>query len=244
MRQVLFYGIIALLCFLMGIMVIYLSCSLRKKCSNKPKPFCYDVCSTSEPYPRPRILKNFLSKEECELLKKKSDEIGFSESLVGDYQKDKNRTSKTCWVYPEKTPFLKYIYDRVYQIPEIKALKENVICEPCQVVQYLDGQEYKAHYDQCHKKETYCMDQISKWGGPRKWTLLMYISDNCEGGETYFPNLNIKVKPKQGDAVLFTSLSEDNSKVHPLSYHQGSPVVTGEKRIANVWIRVREPLKP
>jgi len=25
--------------------------------------------------------------------------------------------------------------------------------------------------------------------------------------------------------------------VHPLSLHQGSPVISGEKRIGNVWIR-------
>ena len=32
---------------------------------------------------------------------------------------------------------------------------------------------------------------------------LIYINDNYEGGEIYFPNQNIAIKPKEGQAIFF-----------------------------------------
>jgi prolyl 4-hydroxylase len=210
----------------------------KEKLENK---FLYEVASSDEPYIQPRMIQGFLSEEECEMLNQEADRLGFEESQVENFVTNSDvRTSKTCWVYPENTPFLEEIYKRVKEIPEIKEMGTKSNLEACQVVKYEEGQQYKAHYDQCTTKSQYCMEQVQRFGGPRKWTLIMYIKDECEGGETFFPNLNLTVKPKKGDAVLFHSLTNDNRKVHPLSYHQGSPVRKGEKRIANVWIRIVE----
>lgn len=41
--------------------------------------------------------------------------------------------------------------------------------------------------------------------GLRLVTLLYYLND-AEGGETYFPNQKVKVKPKQGTAVIFPAM--------------------------------------
>lgn len=204
----------------------------------KKDDFLFCLASKDDPWIEPRLISNFLTAEECDSLVKESDRIGFADSKVENFVVDPNvRTSKTCWVYPEHTPFLQTIYDRVKELPEIQELGNKAVFEACQVVQYKEGQQYKAHYDQCYEDKPFCKKQLEDFKGPRKWTLLMYISDECEGGETFFPNLGLKVKPKKGDALLFHSLTKDNKKVHPLSFHQGSPVKSGEKRIANVWIR-------
>ena len=43
----------------------------------------------------------------------------------------------------------------------------------------------------------------------RAGTLLVYLGDVEEGGETSFPVLGISVKPKRGRAVMFGSLDSE-----------------------------------
>lgn len=194
-----------------------------------------------ESFITPKIIPNFLSDQEIDYINTKSDEIGFNKSMVENQKLDtKVRTSTTCWLNPKKDKVLEQIYKRIQTIPEIQDMKDKAIYEDLQIVNYQREQEYKAHYDQCHEESTYCRNEIKEYGGPRKWTFLIYLKDDCEGGETYFPRLGLKIKPKRGDAILFHSLTMDNRKVHPLSFHQGMPVLKGEKRIANVWIRVKD----
>ncbi|RWR87187.1 prolyl 4-hydroxylase 1 isoform X1 [Cinnamomum micranthum f. kanehirae] len=90
-----------------------------------------------------------------------------------------------------------------------------------------------------------------KRGGQRIATMLMYLSDNVEGGETYFPmagegecscgGKTVKgmcVKPTQGDAVLFWSMGLDGAS-DPNSIHGGCEVLEGEKWSATKWMRQR-----
>lgn len=40
------------------------------------------------------------------------------------------------------------------------------------------------------------------------FTMVSYLNDDYEGGEIYFPNHNISIKPKAGSVVIFPSRSE------------------------------------
>ena len=61
--------------------------------------------------------------------------------------------------------------------------------------------------------------------GPRILTFFLYLSDVEEGGETAFPSLGIKVKPKKGKAVLWPSVMDhDLLQYEPLSLHEVSGV--------------------
>lgn len=65
----------------------------------------------------------------------------------------------------------------------------------------------------------------------------MYLSDIEEGGETSFPRLGIKVKPKRGSAILWpNTLSDDVLKQDPRTHHEAVPVLRGTKYAANSWI--------
>eukprot|EP00268_Persea_americana_P025767 TRINITY_DN2511_c0_g1_i10.p1 TRINITY_DN2511_c0_g1~~TRINITY_DN2511_c0_g1_i10.p1 ORF type:complete len:152 (-),score=33.36 TRINITY_DN2511_c0_g1_i10:307-762(-) len=124
------------------------------------------------------------------------------------------------------------------QIPE-----ENG--ELIQVLKYEKNQFYRPHHD-------YFSDTFNlKRGGQRIATMLMYLSDNVEGGETYFPmagdgecscgGKTVKgmcVKPTQGDAVLFWSMGLDGVS-DPNSIHGGCEVLEGEKWSATKWMRQR-----
>lgn len=100
--------------------------------------------------------------------------------------------------------------------------------EYLQLTKYNVGQEYVAHYDHFNLegyKNTTKVDRIA--------TALLYLNDGFEGGETFFPTLNIKVFPRQGDILYF----EYPPDLANLCIHAGLPVLKGEKRIVSLWIR-------
>ena len=68
--------------------------------------------------------------------------------------------------------------------------------------------------------------------------MILYLNptEDYEGGETEFVRLKKKIKLKQGDALVFYNLDE-NRNVRQDSLHRGCQVKTGEKWIANVWVR-------
>ena len=79
--------------------------------------------------------------------------------------------------------------------------------------------------------------EFEKNGGQRVVTMIIYLNDDFTGGTTEFPNLKQEYFPKKGNALLFYSLQKNGDKCHPLSLHAGTPVKTGHKYIANVWLR-------
>ena len=68
------------------------------------------------------------------------------------------------------------------------------------------------------------------------WTFMVYINDIDDGGETYFPRLNIKVIPKMGSALVWNNLFIDGS-LNPFSEHQSLSVKSSEKYILTKWFR-------
>ena len=124
--------------------------------------------------------------------------------------------------------------------------------ENIQVAKYLVNQEYKFHLDICHpyqaKKEHLqsCKGEFKKHKSVRFITVIIYLNDNFKGGYTDFPNLNVQIKPSKGKALLFFNCIPNNEShktglgdVIYNSMHAGLPVTSGEKWIANFWIRLK-----
>ena len=101
--------------------------------------------------------------------------------------------------------------------------------ESMQILRYTPGQEYKAHYD-------YFSSTSQAAKNNRISTLIMYLNDVEQGGETFFPKLNLSVTPKKGMAVYFEYFYTDND-LNELTLHGGSPVIAGEKWVATQWMR-------
>lgn len=97
--------------------------------------------------------------------------------------------------------------------------------EPLHILRYSPGQEYKPH-----------LDALSGTGNQRKWTVLIYLNEDFEGGETVFPELDLRFRGKKGDALVFLNVRKDG-EADPLTRHAGLPVVSGEKWLATRWIR-------
>ncbi|KAI9165516.1 hypothetical protein LWI28_015489 [Acer negundo] len=120
--------------------------------------------------------------------------------------------------------------------------------EAFNVLHYEIGQRYNAHYD------AFNPDEYGPQKSQRVASFLLYLSNVEEGGETMFPLENgvitdesydfqkcigLKVKPRQGDGLLFYSLLS-NGTIDPTSMHGSCPVIVGDKWVATKWIRDRE----
>ena len=110
-------------------------------------------------------------------------------------QMDDIRTSHQVFL-SDKYPVVQDIYDKLSNIIGID--KDHF--EQLQVVRYKPGQLYKEHWDACWEKDK-CQDFVKR-GGNRYATFLLYLNDDFEGGETYFPLRNIKIKPEKVDIIL------------------------------------------
>lgn len=97
--------------------------------------------------------------------------------------------------------------------------------EPLTVLRYRPGQQYRAH-----------LDTLPRVDNQRLATMLVYLNDGYDGGETHFPKLGLKVRAQKGDALLFYNLRGDGQP-DPLTLHEGMVVSAGEKLVASRWIR-------
>jgi prolyl 4-hydroxylase len=178
---------------------------------------------------------DFLSNEECDELIKIS-ETKLIDSLVYDSaqgSKDvKARVSQQCWLKDIENPVVKKISDKTSQILN---LPQNYQ-EQLQVVKYQTGGFFKPHYDACVGDEKYCKSLVSN-STNRYATLLIYLNDDYNGGETQFPLLNKHVVPKKGKAVLFFN-TDTSGTLLDKSLHGGNPVTSGTKWVCNKWVRL------
>jgi len=99
--------------------------------------------------------------------------------------------------------------------------------ETLQILRYGPGQQYRPH-----------LDAIAGLANQRRLTALVYLNDDYEGGETLFLDADIRVKGRQGDALIFANALPDG-RPDPASRHAGAPVRAGTKMIASRWIRDR-----
>lgn len=96
--------------------------------------------------------------------------------------------------------------------------------ETLQVLRYRAGQQYRPH-----------TDAIPGLANQRVMTMLVYLNDDFEGGETDFPELGITIRPKQGEGLLFRNVDARGTP-DPTLLHAGVPVRSGTKLLASRWI--------
>lgn len=188
--------------------------------------------------PRIILFSNVLSEEECEhmiaLSKPKMNKSTTVDNLSGKAELHKNRTSYGTFFKINETPFVKRIDRRISELMQLPVSNG----EGFQILNYQKGGEYKPHFDYFPPEQTGSKVHIAR-GGQRVATLILYLNNVEQGGETIFPKINLKVTPKQGNALYFAYTNSKN-QVDPLTLHGGCPVLKGEKWIATKWMRQNE----
>ncbi|WP_239618879.1 2OG-Fe(II) oxygenase [Cohnella mopanensis] len=169
------------------------------------------------------ILDNVLSSSECEALidlakgRMQRAKIGKSH-LVSDI-----RTNSSMFFEESENELIHTIETRIADLMNIPVSH----AEPLQILHYNAGDQYQPHFDYFTSADV-ANNRIS--------TLVMYLNDVEEGGETHFPSLHFSVMPKKGSAVYFEYFYNDNS-LNALTLHAGNPVAVGEKWVATQWMR-------
>ncbi|MEK3853870.1 2OG-Fe(II) oxygenase [Cytobacillus sp. FSL H8-0458] len=171
------------------------------------------------------VLGNVLSDEECDQLIQQSKDRMQRSKVANSLEVDELRTSSSTFFEEGENEIVARIEKRVSQIMNIPVEHG----EGLQILNYKIGQEYKAHYD-------FFSSTSRAASNPRISTLVMYLNDVEQGGETYFPKLNLSVSPQKGMAVYFEYFYNDQN-INDLTLHGGAPVVIGDKWAATQWMR-------
>lgn len=171
------------------------------------------------------VLGNVLSHEECEeLIRLSTDKM--KRSKIGMIREENElRTSNSMFIEESENKIVARVEKRISAIMNIP-IEHG---EGLQILQYTPGQQYKAHYD-------FFSSSSKMVNNNRISTLVMYLNDVEQGGETFFPKLNLSVTPKKGMAVYFEYFYNDQA-LNDLTLHGGAPVITGEKWVATQWMR-------
>ena len=188
--------------------------------------------------PRIYLIENFLTEAECDhVISAAKDQL--SRSAVVGYQSSGSgqihpaRTSRGMFFPSNPTdPVLRAIEERIADLTQIPVDHG----EGLQILHYAVGGEYKPHYDYFNP---YITGEAVHYyrGGQRIATVIMYLNNVDEGGETIFPYVKVSVNPVKGSALLFYNCTPDG-RSDPYSLHGGSPVRKGEKWIATKWLRM------
>jgi prolyl 4-hydroxylase len=169
-------------------------------------------------YMEPEVIKGFLTPEDCNTL------INYnSEFYQGSFHTD------TSIINSNINSVGKLINNNSHEISSIlkkfsekfPIYQENF--EDLKVVKYTKGGFIPGHND-------------SGTSDIRTHTILLYLNENYEGGETEFPNLNKQFKLNTGDILYFHNLDSYGNPT-ALALHQGNVVKSGEKLICNLWVK-------
>lgn len=171
------------------------------------------------------ILGNVLSDEECDEIIRLSKN-NLNRSKIGSLRKVSDlRTSSSTFLPETESDIVARVEKRISQIMNVPVEHG----EGLHILNYKVGQEYKAHFD-------YFTSTSKSSTNPRISTLVMYLNDVEQGGETYFPHLNLSITPQKGMAVYFEYFYQDPA-LNELTLHGGAPVVKGDKWAATQWVR-------
>jgi len=204
--------------------------------------------------PRAYRIHNLLTEEECDEIvgvatpqMKRSTVV---DSVTGESKVDPIRTSEQTFLRRGQYSIVSEAEARIARITMLPWYNG----EDMQVLKYQNGQKYDAHHD-VGELTSQSGKQLAADGGQRVATVLLYLADVEEGGETAFPDSDwidesmgergepwsscadgtVAMHPKKGDGLLFWSITP-TGEIDPASMHAGCPVIRGVKWTGTKWI--------
>ncbi|HTQ36283.1 MAG TPA: 2OG-Fe(II) oxygenase [Steroidobacteraceae bacterium] len=109
--------------------------------------------------------------------------------------------------------------------------------EGLQVLHYPTGGGSEPHFDYLQPVNAASRESMAR-SGQRVSTLVTYLNDVPDGGQTVFPALGWATSPLRGNAVYF-EYCDEAGRVDPRSLHASAPVTEGEKWVVTKWMRQR-----
>jgi prolyl 4-hydroxylase len=109
--------------------------------------------------------------------------------------------------------------------------------EGLQVLRYPPGAASAPHYDFLMPANDANRASIAR-SGQRVATMVMYLNEVEEGGETVFPEAGFAAGARRGGALWFEYCNAAG-QLDPQSLHAGTAPLSGEKWIVTKWMRQR-----
>jgi prolyl 4-hydroxylase len=181
------------------------------------------------------VLDNVLSDEECDaVIARARDKLAPSATLspaTGENQVRDTRTSRGAFLPEGDDPLLRRLNRRIAEITNTPVTHGEAL----HVLHYQVGAEYKPHPDYFDPTSP-GFSATLKRGGQRTATLIVYLNDVEDAGDTVFPKLGLSVVPKKGAAVYFEYMN-DEGQLDEATLHGGAPVGAGDKWVMTKWVR-------
>ena len=186
--------------------------------------------------PRVWLHRGFLGPDECAHIAGSAQDLLEPSSVFdpasGRHVAHPIRTSSAATIGPTRESLpIRAILNRIAAL----AGQPTDHGEPLSVLHYAPGQQYRMHMD--------TLTDTAIRHGPgaanqRVATVLLFLNDAYEGGETVFEASGLAVRGGPGDALVFANTLA-NGAPDPHSRHAGAPVRAGAKWLATRWIRAR-----
>ena len=188
---------------------------------------------------RPQVIVfgDVLSPDECaEMIERSRHRLKRSTTVntaTGKEDVIRNRTSEGIWYQRGEDAFIERMDRRIASMMNWPV--ENG--EGLQILHYGTTGEYRPHFDYFPPDQPGSAVHTAQ-GGQRVATLVIYLNDVPDGGETIFPEAGMSVAARQGGAVYFRYMNGQR-QLDPLTLHGGAPVLGGDKWIMTKWMRER-----
>lgn len=183
------------------------------------------------------VLSDVFSAEECEaLIALARPRLAPSTSvdpLTGRNRSGAQRSSLGMFFRLRENAFVARLDERLSELMDLPV--ENG--EGLQVLHYPAGAQSLPHFDFLVPSNAANQASLQR-SGQRVSTLVAYLNEVEEGGETVFPETGWSVSPQRGGAVYF-EYCNSLGQVDHASLHAGAPVLRGEKWVATKWMRQR-----
>ena len=177
-------------------------------------------------------IPNFLDQEMCDWIMDLIDKNAVPSKIVDYSGDDYFRTSSTCNL-DHKDPVVRSLNGYIHAAAGIA----QMFGEPLQGQRYFVGEEFKAHTDYFNVDLPGFQEHCGVHG-QRTWTMMIYLNETAQGGETYFGNIDQLFTPQVGTMVAWNNVGQDGMP-NPYSLHHGMPVIEGSKYIITKWFRER-----
>ncbi|UGQ47994.1 2OG-Fe(II) oxygenase [Massilia endophytica] len=184
------------------------------------------------------VLDNLLTEEECDgliaLARGQLEPSATVDPLTGQNQVKDHRTSQGTFLKSEGSGLIQRVERRIAEVMNVPVSHGEAL----HILHYQVGAEYRPHFDYFDPANSGFAATLKR-GGQRISTLIVYLNDVEDAGDTIFPKIHLSVVPKKGAAVYFEYVNE-SGQLDELTLHGGAPVVAGEKWVATKWMRLGE----
>lgn len=183
--------------------------------------------------PRIATLNRLLTAEECDYLISRGAPHLKPGVIAGAPTGEAATNAAASFGLIESDPLIQSIDERISQALNLPASHGERLA----LLHYMPGQKFGAHGDFIDPDRPGHAAELAA-NGQRIRTLIVYLNDGFEGGETLFPRIGWHFRGKRGDALMWDNVDAAGA-IDPRSLHEGTSPRAADKFVLSKWARDR-----